>query len=200
MCTYKYIYLDPRQGRKFGPFCLFASFQFFGSFCLVLSFSAASWSFLPRSHFNFFSCCMYRCKDFCIVRVEHKSGWQDRLSRDTRPMWSSSCQHPKPKRKETWWIKIREMVLGDMHSMAIKKESNRQDWELCQLLVRHKSSKISQCGRQGGTSVWAYRGAIASYMPALHISRMLPCVAMQNFKMTQFFCFVKGCLEESFDS
>ena len=105
------IILDPRQGRKFGSFCLLASFEFFGSFCLVLSFSAASWLFLPRSHFNFLSCCMYKCRDFCIVRVEHRSGWQDQLSRDTRPMWSSSCQHPKPKRKWTWQFKMEGNLL-----------------------------------------------------------------------------------------
>lgn len=36
--------------------------------------------------------------DFCIVRVKHKSGWQDLLSPETLPMWlmwSSSCQSSK---------------------------------------------------------------------------------------------------------
>ena len=44
----------------------------------TLTFSAAVWFLFCRDlfpcHCNFFSCCMYKCRYFCIVRVEPQKG------------------------------------------------------------------------------------------------------------------------------
>ena len=47
-------------------------------YAATLTFSAAVWFFFCRDlfpcHCNFFSCCMYKCRYFCIVRVEPQKG------------------------------------------------------------------------------------------------------------------------------
>lgn len=84
------------QSRLFVSFCLFAS-SFWGRFALFRVFLLHPDVFrrdLFPSHCNFFICCMYKCRNFCIVRVEHKRGWQDLINPEIRPiwpMWSSSC-------------------------------------------------------------------------------------------------------------
>ena len=65
------------KAEYLGRFAFLPRLSFLGRFASFVLFSTASWFFwhdLFPCHYNFFSCCMSKCRYFCIVRVELQKG------------------------------------------------------------------------------------------------------------------------------
>ena len=134
--------------------------NFFLSFWKVCSRSFREIS-IPNSYQWIFSNWrMYSPKTFCMVLVDAKSGWHDLEILDVWPIWSSSCQQPKPRLIPASMNQISKLNKPNVRKNRGSEIQNIKAWNSDQSRnimgwwwLDHLSSVPSQYGIPSGISV-----------------------------------------------